>query len=1054
MRPVSSCFPDLFATTSSEAAGTLYQLDRIYPIHLTSSLFASRQIAIREVLQINLLEAAVFTYFFLSAMHADPEFQQNHDCSPDADTDSLFGSPPPSPSGRGRLRSLLALPGAAGSAQNVGTLALPGSHLVAEAPVHPPAYRSSSACGTNVSQPPRPLALQPSLEFNARPNPTPTSSTRSLSVDAPPMRVQRKSRKGKEKATSAFHASTPRPPAPPIELPSADEPLPPNFLRNQQALLGLAGLVSGVNPAQLSMQRGSSAHNPIVIDDDAPVGGGLLTSQPPSISRHPASATFAPSQLSPPSGEDLVAAIMRQKNVFPVIESLLRLLSGISPAAPPPPRFASRRAEFGRSESETAAPPLKRRKLNQVPAGATDWDVPYPFQDGQGPQGYQTSWARDRARALLADLAVLVQDAKKKAAVRGYYQQQEKERRRRLMEQRGETIKKYYRAKTAFYGIDMEKQASQDRLQEPTGVHVLPSRMGTPNTKPSDHTSEMQRQSMSEPPQVLASADLRAASTLLLQQSSNNPAPSQTPSNTSSMESSTLPSPSSTTADNMQSFFDEWLSLLDTFQPGDPNEAALSTGFDGALDEFVAGIDLVASTSATATSATATSALVPFVAGQQPGSFTTANTPVLEELIPDFLIDPVLFGLPSTSVTHSVQSSISSTPSSRAELPAGARAIVGIKPLTDPTPADLSSTRSVTASGMEANTTNTGPPSTPTPTSVDLGSPLTSTVSLADQEHEPVTPDWAWAFGDQEIFSAGGAGRIASDAASSEEGTSFLALLNRFGAGVHGFVGPTDGPFGVAGNEGVDMEKVRELEKVLDKTYAPLDAQMHADSALPATLLPSSQELSAAGGPAVDMDMEPAVSEQTSAEFSSTIVYHQNGTENSSRQDAVRPGGVATDVQISPAEEMDLPGEVQFPVPILPLSTDASQPGPHLHSTIALRDRDQRQAGLNTHHTLQAQAHSGIPTESSSSSYAALTSLLSLAVSPTSVASSGSGSGAVGKQTRAEILGRARALKAELEKARERTRVELWEMTVEQGCLVGLGKELGAPGGESRSGDH
>ena len=57
----------------------------------------------------------------------------------DDENDSLFGSPPPSPSraGRSRSPSPLALPGGrsgSNSAQNVGTLALPGSHLLSELP--------------------------------------------------------------------------------------------------------------------------------------------------------------------------------------------------------------------------------------------------------------------------------------------------------------------------------------------------------------------------------------------------------------------------------------------------------------------------------------------------------------------------------------------------------------------------------------------------------------------------------------------------------------------------------------------------------------------------------------------------------------------------------------------------------------------------------------------------------------------------------------------------------------------------------------------------------
>ena len=49
--------------------------------------------------------------------------------------------------------------------------------------------------------------------------------------------------------------------------------------------------------------------------------------------------------------------------------------------------------------------------------------------------------------------------------------------------------------------------------------------------------------------------------------------------------------------------------------------------------------------------------------------------------------------------------------------------------------------------------------------------------------------------------------------------------------------------------------------------------------------------------------------------------------------------------------------------------------------------------------------------------------------------------------TRAEVLQRAKAMRQDLERARERARVELWETTVEGACWVGLGKELAKGGG-------
>ncbi|KAH9994840.1 hypothetical protein BJV77DRAFT_932187, partial [Russula vinacea] len=63
------------------------------------------------------------------------------------------------------------------------------------------------------------------------------------------------------------------------------------------------------------------------------------------------------------------------------------------------------------------------RRLNSVPAGAADWDVPYPFQQGEGPTKYRLHWEKERLRQLLTQLTVLVKGAKRSAAARTYLQQ-------------------------------------------------------------------------------------------------------------------------------------------------------------------------------------------------------------------------------------------------------------------------------------------------------------------------------------------------------------------------------------------------------------------------------------------------------------------------------------------------------------------------------------------------------------------------------------------------------------------------------------------------------
>ncbi|KAI0028775.1 hypothetical protein K488DRAFT_89395, partial [Vararia minispora EC-137] len=58
--------------------------------------------------------------------------------------------------------------------------------------------------------------------------------------------------------------------------------------------------------------------------------------------------------------------------------------------------------------------------LSRVPAGATDWDVPYPFRAGEGPAHYAAHWPRARIARLLSQLLALVQAATRSAPARSY----------------------------------------------------------------------------------------------------------------------------------------------------------------------------------------------------------------------------------------------------------------------------------------------------------------------------------------------------------------------------------------------------------------------------------------------------------------------------------------------------------------------------------------------------------------------------------------------------------------------------------------------------------
>ncbi|KAF8135047.1 hypothetical protein EV363DRAFT_1415691 [Boletus edulis] len=365
----------------------------------------------------------------------------------DEDQDSLFGSPPPSPvRGRspsqetlvagGEIGPIIAVPSTEVGRKNVGTIALPGSHMsCAELPADLPASSLSL---------PRPSSNRDSSNIV-----TSRSSTRSvLSRDSsvastipPACASTRKRRTPKSKSV------TPVSTAPPIPLPGPNEPTPPNFLRSQSSLLGLAGLVGCVKPAQLyshpqptpvqqsrshSPICGSTPTHPIVLDDD---------DDAPHIGKRSCSQLQMPQTLDQLDPDTLRSNIMnslaKEKNILPVLESLIKLLGGephLPPPNPPPRPFARPygnrifnmqpspfippRSASGVSTTTSAVPPPKRRKLKHVPAGAVDWDIPFPFAPGEGPEAYRDTWARDRTKQLATQLLKLVKNAAKRAAIK------------------------------------------------------------------------------------------------------------------------------------------------------------------------------------------------------------------------------------------------------------------------------------------------------------------------------------------------------------------------------------------------------------------------------------------------------------------------------------------------------------------------------------------------------------------------------------------------------------------------------------------------------------
>lgn len=303
-----------------------------------------------------------------------------------SDDESLFGSPPPSPGARKTLSPALPSRGL-DSEQNVGTLALPGSHNPSKLPVdsvvylldarHRPVETQSCHASTPAEKEAGPSTS--SAPTATGPDPAPQSSRS-------PTNGASKKRKRPKKSSSTTSAAIP---GPSIELPSSDEPIPPNFLRNQQALLGIAGLVANINPASLSTRRrnqGNDPSSPIVVEDEGT-----------ALPRFGQPAAPTPSQL--------LATLSAQRDLFPVLEQLLGILRrGVDPPVQSPPIPSQQ--------------PPKRRKLSQVPAGATDWDVPFPFPPGEGPSNYQEEWTTERCEHLISEFITLLREGTNKATAR------------------------------------------------------------------------------------------------------------------------------------------------------------------------------------------------------------------------------------------------------------------------------------------------------------------------------------------------------------------------------------------------------------------------------------------------------------------------------------------------------------------------------------------------------------------------------------------------------------------------------------------------------------
>ncbi|KAH7930133.1 hypothetical protein BV22DRAFT_76348 [Leucogyrophana mollusca] len=315
-------------------------------------------------------------------------------------------------------------------------------------------------------------------------------SVSSRASSSTPATSRSSSRAGSRRKSGKAGSSTPRPAPPPILIPDPTGPPPANFLRNQHALLGVAGLVGNVIPAQLAVQkqtRGSTSSNPIIIEDEL---------DPPPIGQKPRCPAIDPAQLPVPSGGDVITSLIRQKNIFPVLESIIRFL-GAGNGVPPPSSLhsSSPALPFARPYGTGVAssreivsqeqPPAKRRRLSTVPAGANDWDVPYPFAAGEGPSEYRANWERERGRQLITQLVTLIKGAVQNAAMRKHIKRTKAKQRRGSSEEQSSAARNASSMATggleAAHGRDVQEvqelldRGDHDTAAEPSGGEAVAS---------------------------------------------------------------------------------------------------------------------------------------------------------------------------------------------------------------------------------------------------------------------------------------------------------------------------------------------------------------------------------------------------------------------------------------------------------------------------------------------------------------------------------------------------------------------------------------------------
>ncbi|KAJ3798175.1 hypothetical protein GGU11DRAFT_744535 [Lentinula aff. detonsa] len=482
--------------------------------------------------------------------------QSNADGTNNEQEESLFGSPPTSPRIGRSPSPALALPSRSESIvnlQNVGTIALPGSHYNSELPIDPLALPSYSSTIQGASQPP----AQPQIGHSGSHSPSPdwsqSSKPSSLRVTSQgPFSGQSRGNDGRRRRED--DSSFLRLPPPEITLPDPTAPPPANWLRSQSALLGHAGLVGRINPSSLSSRhfRGSTATNPIVIDDDK--HSRQHQSQQFSHDRSmptPRSQLPNDSNLPTPSIQEIVQILIKQREIFSILNDIFKLLQKRNPSS-----------TTITNSSASLGPAPKKRKLNKVPAGAVDWDVPYPFHPGEGPHAYSSTWEQTRGKQLVSELVALIKAASRKAAIRKYMSALTQDQLSATLMKEWETampkVAGHDRPESTLYGLP------NTHLQE-----ILADASNNP-VKPPDSSTSSLSVSASE------SSSFDELFALLLAATPNSADPDEAaavPSTNLNSLFGNINSPEST-PELDQSVIDNWVSIFQTYQVSLPDEPA------------------------------------------------------------------------------------------------------------------------------------------------------------------------------------------------------------------------------------------------------------------------------------------------------------------------------------------------------------------------------------------------------------------------------------------------------------------------------------------------